>query len=67
MQKTLIVNNAMLRKTYHDHGTLMNINKKNKQPMVVKHYKVLLTKDDQTTKVIIFWNCEEDDINDKNC
>jgi hypothetical protein len=50
----------MLRKTYRDHGTLMNIKKKNKQPMVVKHYKVLLTKDDQTTKVIIFWNCEED-------
>ncbi len=64
-KKTLIVNNAMLRKTYRDRGTLMNIWKK-KKPMVVKHYKVLLTKDDQTTKDIIFWNCEEDDINDGN-
>lgn len=34
--------------------------------MVVKQYKVLLTKDDQTTKVILFWNWEEDDINDEN-
>ncbi len=55
----------MSRKTYCDHGTLMNI-KKNKRQMVVKHRKVLLTKDDQTTKVIIFWNCEEDDIDDEN-
>jgi hypothetical protein len=35
-----MVNIAMLRKTYHDHGTLMNITE-NKQPMVVKPYKEL--------------------------
>jgi hypothetical protein len=34
--------------------------------MVVKIVKSLLTKDDQTTKIRFFWNCEEDDINDEN-
>jgi hypothetical protein len=43
----------MLMETYYDHGTLMSRNK-SKQPIVVKHCKELLTKDDQTTKIIIF-------------
>ncbi len=43
----------MLMETYYDHKTLMSTNK-SKQPMVVKHCKELLTKDDQTTKIIIF-------------
>jgi hypothetical protein len=37
LQKILIVNIAMLKKTYYyDHGTSMNINK-SKRPMGVKH------------------------------
>jgi hypothetical protein len=53
LQKILIVNIVMLMETYYDHETLMSTNK-SKQPMVVKHCKELLTKDDQTTKIIIF-------------
>jgi hypothetical protein len=53
LQKILIVNIVMLMETYYDHGTLMSTNK-NKQPMVVKHSKELLTKGDHTTKIIIF-------------
>jgi hypothetical protein len=51
----------MLRKTYCDHKTLMSINFFQKQTMVVKHCKELVTKDDQTIKIRIFWNREEDD------
>jgi hypothetical protein len=43
----------MLMETYYDHGTLTSTNK-HKQPMVVKHSKELLTKDDHTIKIIIF-------------
>jgi hypothetical protein len=53
LQKILIVNIVMLMETYYDHGTLMSTNK-HKQPMVVKHSKEVLTKDDHTTKIIIF-------------
>jgi hypothetical protein len=33
-----------------------------KQQMVVKHYKKLLTKDDQTTKILKNWNFEKNDM-----
>jgi hypothetical protein len=51
--KILIVNIAMLRKTYYDHGTLMNINK-SKKPIVVKHCKEFIFKNDQATFFFFF-------------
>jgi hypothetical protein len=53
LQNMLIVNIAMLKETYCDLGTLMNINK-SKQPMVVKPCKELFTKDGQKTKIKTF-------------
>jgi hypothetical protein len=50
LQKILIVYVAMLKETYCDLRTLMNINK-SKQPMVIKPCKELLTKDGQTTEI----------------
>jgi hypothetical protein len=53
LQKILIVYVAMLKETYCDLRTLMNINK-SKQPMVVKPCKELFTKDGQKTKIKTF-------------
>jgi len=52
--KILIVNIAMLRKTYDDHGILMNINK-SKKPMVVKHCKEFFLKNDQAIFFLFFF------------
>jgi len=43
-------------KTYYDHGITNGC----------KNCKEFIDKDDQTNKIRIFWNCEEDDIDDEN-
>lgn len=57
----------MSRKTYHDHGTSMNINfLLKKTTNGCKIVQGVIDKRWSNNQGYTFWNCEEDDINDEN-